>query len=180
AGDGPLYEHLGRAILWTDASDWIDGLTLPEPEPGTARILLAGSLPPDDRLHRAAETAGGSIVAEALPLGSLRCGPELELGTEPASTALAAHLRAASRAPRAFFDRPAWVVERARAARAAGVVVWLTREDEALAWSAPAIERALAAAGLPSLLLVARRWQADDDTAERVAAFVARCSNASA
>ena len=59
-------------------------------------------------------------------------------------------------------------------------MIWLIREDEALAWTAPVQRRALAAAGIPVLLLAARRWQADDDTAERIAEFVERCARASA
>src|SRR5690606_33589186 len=192
AANGPLYERLGRAALWTDPCRWIDSLRLPDDlsdeRAAATRLLLGGSMPPDERLHEAAEAAGASIVAEAHALALGRLGPELDDaslrasadGPEQTIRALATHLRATSLAPRAFLDRGAWIVERARAARAAGVVIWLTREDEALAWTAPAQRRALSAAGLPVLLLAARRWQADDDTSERMAAFIRRCASATA
>ena len=178
-GNGPLYERLGRAALWTNPCEWIDRVQVPEAPAAAVRVLLAGSMPPDERLHEAVEAAGGSIVAEAHPLASGRLGPVLDgAGAEPVR-ALALHLRAASISPRAFLDRGAWVVARAHAARATAVVIWLTREDEGFAWMAPTLERALAAAGLPVLLLAARRWQADDDTAERIAEFVGRCARVS-
>lgn len=187
-GNGPLYERLGRAALWTDPSEWIDSLRLPDTEPAATRLLLAGSMPPDERLHDAAEAAGASIVGEAHPLALGRLGPELGVASTHGSTdlhdepvrALAKHVRAASIAPRAFVDRGAWIVDRARAAGATGVVIWLTREDEALAWTAPVQRRALEAAGVPVLLLAARRWQADDDAAERIAEFIRRCESATA
>ena len=187
-GNGPLYERLGRAALWTDPCEWIDSLRLPGAEPAATRLLLAGSMPPDERLHDAAEAAGASIVGEAHPLALDRLGPELGAASTHGSTdprdepvrALAEHVRAASIAPRAFVDRGAWIVDRARAAGATGVVIWLTREDEALAWTAPVQRRALEAAGVPVLLLAARRWQADDDAAERIAEFIRRCESATA
>ncbi len=182
--NGPLYERLGRAALWSNPCGWIESLRLPESPPSATRLLLAGTTPPDERLHEAAEASGASIVAEAHALALDRLGPELDGASvderEGPTRMLAKHLRAVSIAPRAFFDRGTWIVARARAARAAGVVVWLAREDEALAWTAPSFERALAAAGLPVLMLTARRWQADDDTPERIAEFIRRCSSATA
>jgi hypothetical protein len=59
-------------------------------------------------------------------------------------------------------------------------VIWLTREDEALAWSVPVIRQALDAAGLPTLLLPASRWQCDDGALERIAAFCRECISATA
>lgn len=180
AGNGALYERLARASLWTDPCEWIERVQMPRAVPSAVRILLGGSVPPDDRLHVPAEAAGGCIVSEAQAFGLGRLGPALEIHEQPPPRALARHLRAASVAPRAFFDRAAWIVERARAAHAEAVVLWLTREDEALAWTAPLMRRALEAAGLPVLLLAARRWQADDDTAERLAQFIERYRHASA
>ena len=59
----------------------------------------------------------------------------------------------------------------ARAARAAAVILWLTREDEALAWQVPAQRKALAAAGIPALILPATNWLADDDTLQQITKF---------
>lgn len=189
--NGPLYERLGRAALWTSPGEWLDALPLrpsSAESSATTRILLAGSMPPDERLHDAVEAGGGSVVAEAHPLALGRLGPELDTtsgqvpanGREAPARAIARHLRATSIAPRAFFDRAAWIVERARAARAAAVVIWLSREDEALAWTAPMQRRALTAAGVPVLVLAARRWQADDDTRAQIEDFTRRCARASA
>src|SRR5690606_1757960 len=121
AGNGPLYERLGRTALWTDPCAWIDSLRLPDPQPAAKRLLLAGSMPPDERLHEAAEAAGASIVAESHALALGRLGREIDEASLPASAdardepvrALAKHLRATSLAPRAFLDRGALVAERA-------------------------------------------------------------------
>jgi hypothetical protein len=180
AANGPLNERLARASLWTNPCEWIDRVRMPDTSPSAMRILLAGSLPPDDRLHVATEAAGASIVSEAHAMALDRLGPELRTDAEPPARALAQHLRATSIAPRAFLDRAGWIVQRARAARANAVVLWLTREDEALAWTAPLQQRALAAAGLPVLLLAARSWQADDDTTARLQEFVERYTHATA
>lgn len=135
------------------------------------RVLLAGSVPPDERLHRATEQAGACIVAEAHMYSLDRLGPLLSLGLEPAERTLAEHLMQASRGPRAVFDRAQRILAQARHARADAVVLWLTREDEALAWHVPAQQRALAAAGIPTLVLTAARWSADDGALERIAEF---------
>lgn len=178
--DGPQFERLARAVLWTDPDTWIHDLSLPAAAPAAARLLLAGSTPPDERLHAAVEAAGASIVAETHALAPGRLGPPIDLEADRPLRVLARHVAAASVAPRAFFDRPRRVAEIARAARADGIVVWLTREDEALAWVAPALEQSLEAAGLPVLMLAARRWQADDDTPTRIADFARRLARETA
>lgn len=177
---GPLYERLWRAALWTDPTPWIDEFCAPVADCAAERILLAGSMPPDGRIHEAIESAGASVVAEAHAGAPMRLGPALVPGSEPPERAIAQHLRRNSIAPRAFLDRSRWIVERACAARAAGVVLWLTREEEALAWAVPAQVSALAAAGIPSLVLSAARWQADDDAAARITDFCRRSASATA
>lgn len=173
AADGPLYERLARAALWSDATRWIDEIEIPDHSAGGPRVLLAGSVPPDDRLHRAVEAAAATVVAEAHVHELARLGPEVVPGSGPDERALALQLQQASAGPRAMLDRARWIVERAVAARASAVIIWLTREDEALAWHVPAQQRALAAAGIPVLVLPAARWQADDDTLDRIAEFCA-------
>jgi hypothetical protein len=188
--NGPLYERFARAALWTNPCQWIGALQLPKSPPAETRILLAGSMPPDGRLHEAVESTGASVVAEAHALALDRLGvvpgtvphgngTGIETDEQPAR-ALARKLRVSSISPRAFFDRGQWIVKRARSVHADAVVIWLTREDEALAWTAPSQQRALVAAGLPVLLLAARRWQADDGACEQIAEFAARCARASA
>lgn len=178
--NGPLHEQLFRAALWTDPCQWIDRVGIPDGQPATKRILLAGSVPPDQRLHEAVEAAGASVVAEAHAFAGDRLGSELEPGDRGPAEDLAFHLCRSSIAPRAFIDRAAWLMARFRAARADAVVLWLTREDEALAWTVPAQRRALAAASVPALLLAAARWQADDDTPRKIADFIGGAARASA
>jgi hypothetical protein len=168
--------------LWTDATRWLDDVALPVTAASATRVLLAGSMPPDDRIHQAVDAAGASVIAESHALASVRRVIEIDVdsGSEPVERSLARYLRCASVAPRAFFSRAAWIVERATAVRASAVVIWLTREDEAHAWTAPAEQRALEAAGVPTLLLPAARWQADDGALERIDEFCRRCADASA
>jgi hypothetical protein len=52
------------------------------------------------------------------------------------------------------------------------------REDEALAWTLPAQRSGLTEAGVPTLVLPAARWQADDDTLDRITDFCGRCVRA--
>lgn len=178
--NGPLHEQLFRAALWTDPCHWLDAVVIPDATPATQRILLAGSVPPDERLHDAVEATGASVVAEAHAFASDRLGPELEIGDRGPAGDLAFHLCRHSIAPRAFIDRAAWLMTRFQAARADAVVLWLAREDEALAWPVPAQQHALEVAGVPALLLAAARWQVDDDTPQKIADFIAGAARASA
>jgi hypothetical protein len=168
---GALYERLARAALWSDPTRWIDDIALPADGAGGRRVLLAGSVPPDDRFHRAVESAGACVIAEAHvhEIGRLGAAVAAVAG-EPPERALARQLMHASTGPRAVLDRAAWIVARATAARAA-VILWLTREDEALAWHVPVQVRALATAGIPTLVLPAARWSADDGALERIVEF---------
>jgi hypothetical protein len=52
------------------------------------------------------------------------------------------------------------------------VLLWLTREDEALAWKVPAQRAQLAAARIPALVMAARRWDACDGAAEQIQRFL--------
>jgi hypothetical protein len=175
---GSLHERLARAALWSDPTQWIDEFVVPEPDAFRQRVLLAGSVPPDDRIHHAVEAAGASVIAEAHVFGLGRLGPEVCVGALSPEAALARQLRIASVSPRAVIDRAEWIVDRARAARAAAVIIWLTREDEALAWHVPAQRSALAAAGLATLVLPAAHWRADDRALDLVAEFVTEGSHA--
>jgi hypothetical protein len=177
---GPFYERVARAALWNDPTPWLEHVEAPRASPPTARVLLAGSAPPDDRLHRAAEDAGASIVAEAHVHGLARLGGPLALAGDSPERAIARRLTATSVGPRAVRDRAQWIVQQASAARARGVILWLTREDEALAWHVPAQRRALEAAGIPALVLPAAHWRADDGALDRITSFCQGLRNAPA
>jgi hypothetical protein len=184
-GDGPAHERLSRATLFSDATGWVGHEATPagtgaragnddNARDGTGsglRVLLAGSFPPDQRLHEAVESGGAVVVAEAHAQCLLRLGALLEPAGESPFLALARHLRATSMAPRSVFDRAQWIVAQARQARAAAVVLWLTREEESLAWHVPAQRAALQSAGMPCLALTARRWSADDGALDEITTF---------
>ena len=168
---GPWFEWLTRSALWNDPAEWIDEIIV-STAASAPRVLLAGSVPPDERLHRAVEDAGAAIIAEAHGHALGRLGPVLRPApAESPESAIARQLRAVCVGPRAFLDRGAWLAALASETRAAAVILWLTREDEALAWHLPALRQALAAAQVPTLALPAARWLADDDTCARITAF---------
>jgi hypothetical protein len=170
AADGVFFERLARAALWSDPTQWID--TVPVPAATDAcRVLLAGSVPPDERLHQAVEGAGASVVAETHVHALGRLGRPLAATETSPARHVARQLLATATGPRAFLDRARWIVDQAREARAAAVILWLTREDEGLAWHVPAMRQALAAANLPALVLPAASWRADDGVPERIEAF---------
>jgi hypothetical protein len=170
---GPLYERFGRAALWSDAESWIDEIVLPAPDrERKPRVVLAGSTPPDDRLHQAVEAAGGAVISETHVHHLGRLGPEVQWGSRSPARAIAEHLVRASVGPRAMIDRSRWILDRSRSVRADAVVIWLTREDEALAWHLPGQQRTLDDAGVPTLGLPASRWRTDDGAGERIVDFV--------
>ena len=170
AADGVFFERLTRAALWSDPTQWIDAV--PMPAAGAAcRVLLVGSVPPDERLHRAVEGTGSSVVAETHVHALGRLGKPLAAPESSAARHVARQLIATATGPRAFLDRAQWIVSQAREARAAAVILWLTREDEGLAWHVPAMRQALAAAELPALVLPAASWRADDGVLERIEAY---------
>ena len=167
---GVAYERIARAALWSDATAWI-GEVKPPSSTATQRMLLAGSVPPDERLHGAAERAGASLIDETHVHALGRLGMPLAEADPSPSRHVARQLLGCASGPRAFLDRAQWIVQKAREARATGVILWLTREDEALAWHVPAMRAALDAASLPVLVLAAASWRADDGALDRIAAF---------
>lgn len=170
SGSGPWFENATRAALWTGPGAWLEGLEVP-PAAHRPRVLLAGSLPPDARLHQAVEEGGASVVAETHGFRLDRLGAPLLAGGEEPARAIARHVSERSVGPRSFHDSAQWIVEQARAHRAASVVLWLTREDESFAWQLPAQRAALTAAGLPFLALPATSWLADDEVLDRIRNF---------
>ena len=168
--DGAAYERLARAALFSDA-DWIAHFKAPTGTVTNPRVLLAGSVPPDDRLHRAVEASGATVVAEAHVHALCRLGQPLTVEDDDPWNSLARHLRANSVAPRSLIDRSDWIVAQARQSQATAVVLWLTREEEGLAWHVPAQRRALQAAGIPCLALTSRRWHADDGASAEIEEF---------
>lgn len=167
---GPAYEQLARELLCGDADRRLQEFVAPVADP-RPRVLLAGSMPPDGRLHAAIEQAGASVIAEAHVLGLGALGPTVSRADASPFRALAQHLRMHSVAPRSVMDRAQWLLGQVRQSRASAVVLWLTREEESLAWHVPAQRLALKEAGVPALVLTARSWLADDGALEEMESF---------
>lgn len=166
---GSLAARIGRAADLCDAdvfdaavADWLATCATPATVP---RLILIGSAPPDERLHEAAEAAGGNIVAE--------WGEHTLFGVDAPPIAgqgsladLADHYHRRPAGPRAFMDRAAAALDLAKAAQADGAIIWVVEQEEALIWDVPGQAHALQAAGVPVLSLVRRRWDGADALVE--------------
>ncbi len=168
---GHVYENIARAALFRDMS-LMDSTVSLAPAATAGRLLLAGSVPPDDMFHRAVEACGWNIVHEAHQLTLGRHGaPLVHIGEDPVAM-LAQHFNAHSSGSRTFADRAASLVHACKRVGADAVVLWLTEEDEALAWDVPRQRTALAQTGLPHLVLTRRRWDGNDGAAEEICRFL--------
>jgi benzoyl-CoA reductase/2-hydroxyglutaryl-CoA dehydratase subunit BcrC/BadD/HgdB len=134
------------------------------------RVLLVGSAPPDERLHRAVESAGATVVEElndlsAAPLASSsRCANALEATAQRCYRTIGAI--------RSLLQSPQDICRRAHELRVQGVIVWLIATETGLAWEAPHLERALRDAGVPVLLLTLQPWACEAETLRAVEQFV--------
>ena len=138
------------------------------------RLMLAGSVPPDERLHAAVEQGGGCVVGEVGSHSPARLGEPVPLEpSRPAIDALADHHHALCFGPRAFYDRARAILDDALSLRADGVVLWLIEEDESMAWDVPPIRQALASQAIAHLVLTRQRADCSDGALDRVAEFVA-------
>ena len=170
--NGSLYEKLVRASLFADVTALLPTCALPDASPARCRVLLAGSSPPDGRLHEAVDATGAAVIAELHELASARLGPVIDAAAADPFDAIARQRRQAPIGPRSFGDPAARLADWVRRTRAQAVLLWLTQDDEALAWHLPAQREALAQAGIPVLSMSARRWDAGDGAAADIAAFL--------
>jgi hypothetical protein len=138
--------------------------------------LLAGTLPPDRRLHAVLEAAGWIAHGATLPESWQERAPTTGGETGDAFERLGRRLHGAMAGPRAFCDRVAALADQVAATGASAVVLWFCEHDEAQVWHAPALRQALTAAGIPHLVLTRRDWRAADGAAEEIAAFLAELS----
>jgi hypothetical protein len=95
----------------------------------------------------------------------------LDINASDPWRALAIQCRSSGLGARSFADPAQRLVAAAAAVRADAVIVWLSADDEGIAWHVPAQRAALLAAGLPALFLTARRWDCDDGAAGEVEQF---------
>jgi hypothetical protein len=93
---------------------------------------------------------------------------------------IARHLQASSASPRAWLDRAQRVAGLASEVGAAAVILWLTREDEALAWQVPSQKKLLRERGVPTLVLPASDWRFDADQRDRLMQFLKEEAHATA
>ncbi|MGD8809360.1 MAG: hypothetical protein PVG24_07125, partial [Gammaproteobacteria bacterium] len=100
--------------------------------------------------------------------------------SEPAEFMIARHLQASSASPRAWLDRAQRVAGLASEVGAAAVILWLTREDEALAWQVPSQKKLLRERGVPTLVLPASDWRFDADQRDRLMQFLKEEAHATA
>jgi len=166
-----LYERISRASLFADIDDALAEANLPDGDVAR-RVLLAGSAPPDDRLHLAVEAAGWTVTGEANERSLTRLGPEIEPDGNDAAAAIGVHAHGMLPGERSFADRSKSLIDAPRRARATAVVLWLIEEDEAMAWDVPAQYAALQEEGIPALLMPRRRWDARDGAGEEIASFL--------
>jgi hypothetical protein len=176
--DGVARHRLARGSLFSDIAPAISLAALPggpgaapEAAPARPRIVLAGSAPPDERLHEAVAAAGGDVVAELHAYSFARLGAPVRAEHGDPFVALAAQVHASGSGPRGFGAPARRLLATCTAARADAVVLWLTREDEALAWHLPEQQQALRDASIPHLALPARRWDAADDAIASIDEF---------
>lgn len=134
--------------------------------------LLAGTLPPDQRLHvaiaQAGWTASGKTMREAWSVAA-----EVTAVPDADPLVLLGRTMHQSRmGARSFHARAGDLAGRATAAGAKAAVLWYAEEDEAEVWNLPAQKAALAALAIPTLVLTRRSWRADDGAAEEIAQFL--------
>jgi benzoyl-CoA reductase/2-hydroxyglutaryl-CoA dehydratase subunit BcrC/BadD/HgdB len=150
-----------------DFAAWLTQAALPESGP---RLLLIGSSPPDERLHRAVEEGGGNVVSEGDAYASRSVSSPL-IPVEGSLEAIADHYHALQVSTRAFVDRASTIGRLAEDVAADGVIIWLIEQEDALIWDLPAEMSALQASGVATLRLVRRRWDLSDGALEEVKSF---------
>ena len=126
----------------------------------SARLLLAGSTPPDERFHVAIERAGCNVVDEFFDEAPCH-GATRWLASGSTTEAIADAYRSARSTAAMWLQSPDVVVDRARNAGASGVVLWLVEQDEGIVWEVPRQIERLERAGLRTLPLTRQIWDSD-------------------
>lgn len=171
-GLGSFYERLVRASLYTDPCELLRDWTPDPEEPSGGAVILAGSTPPDERIHRLVEQAGWNIVEELYDRSLTRLGTEVDITAADLPRAITDRWLAQHFTARDFHDPAAELLEAVQRTKAHAVILWCTREDDALAWRVVAQRTALERAGIASLVLVARSWAFDDGADVEIQSFL--------
>jgi len=145
----------------------------PVPETEGPICLLAGTLPPDRRLHDLVVTGGWTADGETLPESWAASARAVVMEADDPFVRLGERLHAAAAGPRGFGDRVAGLLTRLADTGAGAAILWYCEHDEAEAWHVPAQRQALQAESVPHLVLTRRDWRASDGVAGEIAAFLA-------
>jgi len=171
---GSVMDRIFRSADLCDADefdcDFAEWLSMAELAGSGPRLLLIGSTPPDERLHRAVEEGGGNVVSEGDAYAARSVSPPL-IPADGSVDAIADHYHALQVSTRAFIDRAAAIKNLAESVAANGVIIWLIEEEDALIWDLPAELSALQASGIATLRLVRRRWDLSDGALEEIKTF---------
>lgn len=133
--------------------------------------LIAGTPPPDRRLHGMVEATGWRAAGATLAESWAALGPMVDEEGDPMA-AIAAQLHESVTGSRAFYDRAAALIADVRRSGAQRVLLWFAEEDEARLWDLPAQRMALAAEAIPALVMTRRNWRANGGEAEEIGRFL--------
>ena len=139
---------------------------------GKRACLLAGTLPPDNRLHHMIEHAGWHPVGQTMGDAWGCQQSAVERHSDGPFAALGRQIHQSRTGARSFHDRRAALTQRVADTAAKAAILWYAEEDEAEVWNLPAQRDALAQAGVPTLILTRRSWRADDGVAGEIAQFL--------
>ena len=152
-----------------ELSDWLENKRSNTRIPGPG-LLLCGTAPPDERLHRAVEKGGGNVISEFGNFPSF--GAQMPVIQEGGTISdIAGHYYSLNHGSRSFVDRSRLTLSFAQDAEVNGVIQWLIEEEETLVWDVPAQIKALEAADIPFLSLVRRNWDASDGALDEIISF---------
>lgn len=168
---GGFYERIARASLFADLDSEIGAASLPEEKP-LGKVVLIGTPPPDERLHEAVEATGWTVAMEIHDRSLRRLGPVVTDDDGDPAAAIGRHAHAHAPGPRSFADRSPVLLEEVGRTRARAAILWVTEEDEVLAWRVPALKAALENARCPALIMTGRAWNAADGAAEEIKRFI--------
>jgi hypothetical protein len=144
----------------------------PTPAPSGRHCLLAGTPPPDRRLHEAAAQAGFTASGPTLVETWTQLGAVVDAAGGDPIQALARQVHADPAGPRSFAEPGAGLIQAVAESGAKAVVLWQIEEDEAQAWHLPAQRAALARERLPALVMIRRDWLARDGAVGEITAFL--------
>jgi hypothetical protein len=163
----------GARSDWSDEFDhslreWLASAPTVTPR---KRVLLVGSVPPDDHVHSAIEVDGAVVVGEINEASLAGGGANASVGSSSPLEVVARRCYEQTSRIRNLLQSPAEIVKAARAVRADAVIVWMLATDTGLAWEAPRIERALREAPLPTLTLTSQPPTLSTEALAEIAQF---------